>query len=786
MDLREQLQHALGNAYTIERELGGGGMSRVFVATETALGRDVVVKILPTEMAGQISVDRFRREIGVAARLQHPHIVPLLTAGDAGGLPYFTMPYVTGESLRARLVKGGELPVSEAIRILREVAAALAFAHDAGVVHRDIKPDNVLMSGGSAMVTDFGVAKALSASTTGGGSAITSMGVALGTPAYMAPEQASADPLVDHRADIYAWGILAYELLTGGTPFSGRPAAAMLAAQITEPVEPIARRRATIPPALAALVMRCLEKRAADRPQSASEIVHALDALATPSGGMTPAPGTVDPARAKLRMKAVVVVAIIAIAAIMTAGTVLVVNRSHGATLPRTIAVMPFENSGHDTTVDYLADGMSDELHSQLTKIAGLTVRGQASANTFKGHPIDFREAGSKLNVGAIVLGRMNTNGGRLHVSVDLVRTDDGSALWSETYDRGLTDVAATRDSIAKGVVGALKLTLGSTPVARHQESPAVRDLLMRANFLVDKSTEADIGRGQQLLEQALRLDSTSAEAWALLGKSYTFLADAYVSPAKAYPKAGEAARRALALDESNAEALVTLAGVAFEIDWNAAEGLREADRAIALDSQNVDARVMRGLILIAPNRLAESLAEEDRVIKIDPLNPFARIGRIWPLLVQRQSREVLAEARRLHETNPDFFYILSPEAMAYLQLGKPDSALIAALRDEKNAGGAPVFALALAYARLGRRDDAHRVIASMEEQYRKSYFEPGAIAGAYASLGEMDHAFEWLDRSFECRSGFWYLWQRFDFWDPIRNDPRWQPFLTKAKAAVH
>ena len=246
--LREQLERALGDAYTLERELGGGGMSRVFVALERSLGRQVVVKVLPEEMAGQVSVDRFRREISLAAQLQHPHIVPLLTAGDAEGLPYFTMPYVKGESLRARIAQGGELPVSEAMRVLREVASALAFAHDAGVVHRDIKPDNVLLSGGSAMVTDFGVAKAVSAATTQGRSGITSLGVALGTPAYMSPEQASADPMVDHRADIYSWGILAYELLTGGTPYTGRPASAMLAAHVTEAAEPVNRRRPGVPP----------------------------------------------------------------------------------------------------------------------------------------------------------------------------------------------------------------------------------------------------------------------------------------------------------------------------------------------------------------------------------------------------------------------------------------------------------------------------------------------------------------------------------------------------------
>ena len=287
-DLREQLQATLGDAYLLEHELGGGGMSRVFVAHETSLGRQVVVKVMLPELAAGVSVDRFRREIQLAARLQHPHIVPLLSAGESNGLPFFTMPFVVGESLRARVARG-ELPIGEAVHILRDVVSAVAYAHDFGVVHRDIKPDNVLLSGGVAVVTDFGVAKAVSASTDAAQhTSLTSMGVALGTPAYMAPEQATADPNVDHRADIYALGAMAYEMLTGRAPFAGRTAQATLAAHVIEEPDPIDRRRPGLPPALAAMVMQCLAKRPADRPQSAAELKHTLDSLGTPSQGTAP------------------------------------------------------------------------------------------------------------------------------------------------------------------------------------------------------------------------------------------------------------------------------------------------------------------------------------------------------------------------------------------------------------------------------------------------------------------------------------------------------------------
>ncbi len=290
-DLQTQLQEVLGAAYRIDRELGGAGMSRVFVATEAELDRQVVIKVLPPDLAAGINIDRFRREIQLAARLQHPHIVPLLSAGAKGSLLYYTMPLINGDNLRTRLTKRGELPVQEATKILREVADALSYAHEQGVVHRDIKPENIIISGSHALVLDFGVSKALSSATSETpteGPTLTSLGIALGTPAYMAPEQAAADPNVDARADIYALGIVGYELLTGRTPFAGLNQQQTLSAHITTQPMPVTQHRPQIPPGLAAVIMRCIEKHPSDRWQSADDLHNALEPYSMTSGASVP------------------------------------------------------------------------------------------------------------------------------------------------------------------------------------------------------------------------------------------------------------------------------------------------------------------------------------------------------------------------------------------------------------------------------------------------------------------------------------------------------------------
>src|SRR5437667_1785622 len=452
-------------------------MSRVFVAEETALDRKVVIKVLPPETAAQVSLERFKREILLAAKLQHPHIVPLLTAGESNGLPYFTMPFVDSESLRVRLARHGELPVNHAIRMLREIASALAYAHEHGIVHRDLKPENVLLSGGSAMVTDFGVAKALSASSNAEHAGLTSLGVALGTPAYMSPEQASADPSVDHRADIYSFGVLAYELLTGQPPFAGRTPQNLLAAHVSEAPEAITRRRASLPPALAALVMRCLEKRPADRPQSASEVVHALDDITTPGGGSR---------RWGAIAAAVVLVIVIA--------SWLLATRTGGAAKLRSIAVLPTD-IGADTAHAFLADGLSSDLTTKLSKIPGLSVRGYSPLSVLHGRTV--REAGKELGVGAIVTVRVARWGTQLRTTASLVDPATDDLLWSEAFEASDQDQFGLQDQLVSAIARALNLSLSpatTTAVrARGTSSNEAHELVQRAPLETDQFTAAPL-----------------------------------------------------------------------------------------------------------------------------------------------------------------------------------------------------------------------------------------------------------------------------------------------------
>ncbi len=513
-DLRAQLQTALGDAYTIERELGGGGMSRVFLATETGLTRSVVVKILTPELAAEVSAERFAREVKLAARLQQANIVPLLSAGQANGLPWYSMPYVRGESLRAKLSSGQLVPITDALHILRDVARALAFAHGEGVAHRDIKPENILLSGGAAVVTDFGIAKALTTSRTqesAGSSTITQMGASIGTPAYMAPEQVAGDPNVDHRADIYAWGVVAWELVGGKHPFAGKATAqGMLAAHLAETPAPLTSIRPDVPPALSDLVARCLEKDPAKRPQSANELLTSLDQVNSTSGARA---AVAVPRRFSMRPIAVGVAVILAVA-----GGWFVTHRSTAGTtaggVGTSLAVLPFASVGSDTANEYFAEGMADELTTELAKVSGLRLAAASSAAAYRNKTADVREVGKALNVATVLQGTVRREGTRMRVSAQLSNAADGLVMWSNSYEREVKDVFAVQDELTRDITNALRVTLagGASGTRPIQDTTDIEtyDLYLRGLHFLRQRGTGEMG-SIPYFRQALARDSTYA-----------------------------------------------------------------------------------------------------------------------------------------------------------------------------------------------------------------------------------------------------------------------------------
>ncbi len=491
-ELRDQLQKILGNSYAFERELGGGGMSRVFVAEETALGRKVVIKVLPPDLAATVNVERFRREIQLAAQLQHPHIVPLFSAGIADGLPYYTMPLVEGDSLRTRLIRHGELPIPDALKILRDMASALSYAHEHGVVHRDIKPENVMLTKHHALIMDFGVAKALSAATNPGNS-LTSMGVALGTPAYMSPEQATADPHTDHRADIYALGAVAYEMLTGRQLFGDRSPQAMLRAHAIEKPDPIEVRRASAPPALSALVMRMLEKSPADRPQTAEDVMRTLDTFVMTPTGMTPT-GTIPmtataqatpqatapvAARRPRRSRALVAAALVG-AGILAAGGMMAKGRMGSGELDiNRVVVPPFTNKTGDSRFDNLGSLATDWVTRGLTEaniadVAVIDSLGTVAAAASGGlSDARLQQIAVAAGAGRIIRGEIHRRADSLEFQVVVLDARSGMRLGN------VQPSAAPVDSPMVGINGIRQRVMGTmaTLANRRGTGLAVSDV---------------------------------------------------------------------------------------------------------------------------------------------------------------------------------------------------------------------------------------------------------------------------------------------------------------------
>jgi len=563
-ELSERLQAALGTAYRVERELGGGGMSRVFVAEETRLARRVVIKVLPPDLALEMRVDRFNREIQLSASLQHPHIVPLLAAGGVDDVLYYTMPLVEGEALRTRLSREGELPVRDTVRILKDVADALAYAHARGVVHRDIKPDNVLLSGQHAVVADFGVAKAVSQAKTESG--LTSVGVALGTPAYMAPEQAAGDPNIDARADIYAFGAMAYEMLTGRPPFSGMAPHQMLAAHVTEPVVPITDRRPTLPPVLGDLVMACLAKNPADRPQSATELLQALEGMATPSGSQA-ITSPVTTVRHLLRRPRNQLLAVAGAVALALLGGWLALRPRAAVVLDANrIAIAPFDVAG--ANLKLWSEGLVDVLSRSLDGAGPLrTASPTLIVRRWTGRADEpsAQALGRETGAGTVVFGGLEQSGPdsvRLRATVLDVA---GPTVLGEIELREQADrIDRVADSLTVGVLRVLGRTraIGFVRGASlgSRSLPALKAFLQGEQFLRRSEWDSALAYHQR----AIGLDSSFTLAWSHAGQAAGWTHSAQDSVSRTYKLRAGALNHGLAPRESLIVVSESLASVVY------------------------------------------------------------------------------------------------------------------------------------------------------------------------------------------------------------------------------
>ncbi|MEO8194403.1 MAG: protein kinase [Gemmatimonadales bacterium] len=692
MELRDRLQATLGDAYSVERELGGGGMSRVFLAQETALGRSVVVKVLTADAIAGISGERFAREVRLAASLQHPNIVPVLTTGVADGVPYYTMPYVRGESLRARMKQTPPLPRRQVVSILRDMARALEYAHGEGVIHRDIKPENILLSGSAAVVTDFGIAKAISVARTSAsgepdensGFTLTQAGLTIGTPAYMAPEQAAGDA-VDPRSDLYAWGVVAYELLAGEHPFAGRTTVAQLiVAQMTESPGPLAGKAPDIPASLADVVMQCLEKLPEKRPASATELLEHLD---TPYDSRDlpshTAPPALPPAkRSHYRAAAAGLV----IVALLAAGAYAYSTRqpkAEASIAKSSVAVLPFADDGADSANAYFGEGIADELMTALGKVPGLRVASRTSAIAIgRKQDLDVREIGRQLGVSSVVEGTVRRAGGQLRVTAQLTSATDGLTLWSDVYQRENRDVFAVQNDITRAIVAALRPELvgrgrslaQTTTIGPGTSSPEAYDLYLRGLYLLERRG-AGVARSAEYFSQAIQKDPNFARAYAgLAGALEFFPYFAGVPAERIEARARIAAERSLQLDPALAEPRVALAMAHWHaLRWKEAEA--EFRRAIAADSTSSVAHIQYGRFLMSAGQAPEALREFRTARMLDPLGGTASVWLSYALGVSGDHAAAAEEGKRARELDPNLATAHTFLAFERIAAGRLDEA---------------------------------------------------------------------------------------------------------------
>ncbi|MFI5310407.1 MAG: protein kinase [Gemmatimonadales bacterium] len=812
-----RLSAALADRYRIERELGAGGMATVYLAQDLRHNRKVAVKVLRPELSAVLGGERFLKEIEVTANLQHPHILPLFDSGachpersegfQQGEGPaaflYYVMPYVEGETLRARMTREKMLPVGEAVRIARETASALDYAHRRGVIHRDIKPENILLQEGAVMLADFGIALAVREA---GGDRLTQTGLSLGTPQYMSPEQATGEREVDARSDLYSLGAVTYEMLAGEPPVTGTSARAIIAKLLTERPTSLRVVRDAVPPEVDAAVLRALAKEPSDRFASAREFSDALDdrasaqvvspaaaSVSAARASAAMAPGAVDGVPPRAPRSAMLLVAGIAVVLVIAGGWWL---SRRGVTVPpssapgvRTIAVLPFAERNTEGG-EFLGDGMAETLIFALGKVPGFKVAAQTSSFTFKGKEADLKAIGDKLGVATVLTGSLQRVGTHLRVTVRLENVADHSEVWTEQYDREVKDVFKLQDDIAHEVVNRLQASAGGngrggstgTLVNTGTANVEAYSAYLQGRVFWGQRGEG-IRKGLAYFERAVALDPNYALAWTGVADSYSLLSGYGDIPAReAMPKAKQAAERALALDSTLAAAHAAMAFIheVYDYDWDGAE--REYRNAIRLDSTYVVGRYWYGMYLnVVAGRNEEAEVQNRAAVALDPLSPHAAnlLSQMLPFV--RKFDDAIAESRRAIALAPTWTNYRTL-ALALRRAGRVAEA-IAVLDSAVTISKHHPWILAplvVTAAQSGDMSKARGVYQELLAAANAGHAQPQLVAMASSWVAPPAETVRWLERARDERDGTLGFPRQGGYAPTILKDPQFVAFWTK------
>ncbi len=807
--------------YRITAAIGAGGMGEVYLAEDTKLDRKVALKLLPGEVAANHDrMRRFVQEAKAAAALNHPNIAHIYEIGEADGANFIAMEFVDGQTLR-QMIYDRQTDLPKLLRHLQHVAEGLAKAHAAGIVHRDLKPDNIMIThDGHAKILDFGLAKLIepqALSQTGSEAASqaatailqpqSTPGVVLGTVGYMSPEQAQGKSKeIDQRSDIFSFGCILFEAVTGRKAFEGKDAIDTLNKIIREPVAPITDFRPAAPVHLQRIVRRCLAKDREDRYQTIKDVAIELREMRrelegsgadTSEGGgaqtgsaassISPPPSSAEYIvnGIKAHKFAAAIAAVLLVAGAVSAG--LYLHARGSATAIESIAVLPFENRSNDPDADYISDGITESINNSLTRLPNLKVIPHSVAFHYKGKAMDAQKVGDELRVNAVLTGRVGQRGDNLTISVELDDVRNGKQLWGEQYNRKLADLLAVKSDIAREVsqrVGSQlsaedlqKLTKGST------DNPEAYQLYLKGKYYTNKLTKDGFRKGIDYFNQAIALDPNYGLAYSGLAYNYMNQDDWFMPPSEAGPKAKYAAEKALAIDDSDVGAHLSLAIEAHWYEWNWATAESEFKRAIELSPNNAEAHGYYSWFLATMGRHDQALAEARRSQQADPLSPLTN-GFVGSVLVfARRADAAIAELRNGIELDPTFWFFHSFLGSAYLQKGKMPEAIAEfqrALELEKD--NAEIWSsLAYAYAVSGNKAEARKLLDHLKAMSEHSYVAPFNIAVVYLGLGDKEQAFVWLDQALKQRS--YYLAVALPTsgcLDSIRSDPRFVDLLRR------